>query len=84
MGFGWETLAVGAIVGAALVWAARGIWRAGRRKQMCTSCGAADACPLARTGESMGDPGLPCSVTPPGERAADADAADADRERITY
>lgn len=41
----WETIGVGVIVGAALLWAARGLWRAGRRKQVCSTCGQAGTCP---------------------------------------
>lgn len=55
-GFPWETAAVGLIVGVAALWAVRSLVRAGRRKQVCSTCGSAGSCPLVKGAEA------PCGV----------------------
>ena len=60
----WETIGVGVIVGAALLWAARGLWRAGRRKQVCSTCGQAGTCPLVGKEDALSAPGESCGAVP--------------------
>lgn len=64
----WETLAVGAVVGGAVLWAWRGLWRAAREKKVCSTCGSSGDCPLVngkgfprRDAEApQGGPGQDC------------------------
>jgi hypothetical protein len=43
----WELVVVGVIVAAAVAWAVRGLVRATKRKQVCTSCASSGGCPVA-------------------------------------
>lgn len=77
-GFPWETAAVGLIVGVAAAWAVRSIWRATRRKQVCSTCGSAGDCPLAKArGEGEGEGGAaPCGVGEPFDLVAPGRSSD--------
>ncbi len=77
MGVSWESLAVGLIVGTAVAWAGRSMWRAGRQKKVCSSCGSAGACPLVNAGTVRGGPPAPCGAEP-GADASDRPASPAD------
>lgn len=46
-GVSWEIVVVVAVVAAAVIWAVHGVWRAIRRRQVCTSCASSGGCPLA-------------------------------------
>ena len=46
----WEVIVVVVIVGVALLWAIRGMVRAGRQKRICSSCAGSGGCPLASGG----------------------------------
>lgn len=62
----FETVSVGVIVGAALLWAGRALWRAGRKKQVCTTCGQAGTCPLVTKDGATPEPatGDACGAVP--------------------
>jgi len=62
---GWEILVVGGIVAVALLWAARGIWRATRSRRICSSCASSGGCPVAN-GTSLQPLGSECEVEEPG------------------
>lgn len=64
MTIGWETGAVAVIVGAALAWAGRGVWRAGKKKQVCSTCGSAGSCPLVTGSRELNDDGAACGAVP--------------------
>ncbi len=64
MAFTWETGAVVVIVGTALVWAGRGLWRAGKKKQVCSTCGAAGSCPLVNGTRDLDADGATCGAVP--------------------
>jgi hypothetical protein len=59
---GWETIVVGVIVGAAMVWAVRGAMRAARRKQVCSTCGSSGDCPLVKGVNAPDAPGATCGL----------------------
>lgn len=42
-----ETAIVVVVVGVAVAWAVRAIWRSTRKGQVCSSCSDADSCPMA-------------------------------------
>lgn len=44
---GWETIVVGIIVGVALLWGLRAVWRAVRKGTVCSDCAHSGSCPLA-------------------------------------
>lgn len=69
-GFPWETAAVGLIVAVAAAWAVRGVWRAARRKQVCSTCGSAGDCPLAKAKDQGQGGAAPCGVGEPFDLAA--------------
>ncbi|MBE0566480.1 MAG: FeoB-associated Cys-rich membrane protein [Krumholzibacteria bacterium] len=64
MAFTWETVVVVAIVGAALVWAGRSLWKAGRKKQVCSTCGSAGSCPLVSGTRDLTADGAACGAVP--------------------
>ncbi len=74
MSFSWDTAAVAVIVGVAAVWAVRAAWKAGRRKQVCSTCGSAGSCPLIKGAEA------PCGVLTSLEPRTDDASGSADRE----
>jgi len=67
-GVSWEIVVVVAVVAVAATWAVRGVWRAARRRQVCTSCASSGGCPLA-DGRADKSPGSECvapeSLLPP-------------------
>jgi len=52
MGGLWENVAVGVIVGLALIWAVWGLVRQGRAKKVCSSCSSSGECPLVNTDQT--------------------------------
>ena len=64
MALAWETAAVGVIVATALAWAGRSLWRAGRKKQVCSTCGAAGSCPLVTGSRELTADGAGCGAVP--------------------
>ncbi len=57
----WEIIVVVVIVGVALLWAIRGMVRAGRQKRICSSCAGSGGCPMAHGGDAS-PPGSECQV----------------------
>jgi hypothetical protein len=64
MALALETVGVGVIVGAALLWAGRSLWRAGRKKQICSTCGQAGSCPLVGNDQALPSSGESCGAVP--------------------
>ena len=64
MAAAFEAISVGVIVGAALFWAGRSLWRAGRKKQICSTCGQAGTCPLLGNEDPLSSPGESCGSVP--------------------
>lgn len=64
MAWNWETGAVVVIVATALAWAGRGLWRAGKKKQVCSTCGAAGSCPLVNGSRDLDADGATCGAVP--------------------
>ena len=60
----FEAISVGVIVGAALLWAGRSLWHAGRKKRICSTCGQAGTCPLVGNEETLSAPGESCGAVP--------------------
>ena len=57
-----EYVSVAVIVGAAVFWAGRALWRSARKKQVCSTCGQAGTCPLVGDDDAASAPGESCGA----------------------
>ncbi len=55
MGSTLEMIVVGTAVAAALIWAARAVWKSVKTKGGCSSCGSAGECPFVGDPEALAE-----------------------------
>jgi hypothetical protein len=69
MNFGWEAVAIVAVVVAAGTWAVRALARALKKPGGCSSCAGSGACPLIK---GMGNDRTPADCSPERDRHSGA------------